>query len=70
MTIFKSTKQGPLIDFTLSTNAKSLLASDRFIAFIDNVESLIEPNGNIHKTEGLIRRSQLKATSGHEERTS
>ncbi|MEE2753075.1 MAG: class I SAM-dependent methyltransferase [Candidatus Latescibacterota bacterium] len=44
----------PRVDFVLSTNAKSRLAGDRLIAFIDHVESLIEANGKISKTKGLF----------------
>jgi ubiquinone/menaquinone biosynthesis C-methylase UbiE len=46
----------PLVDFILSTNAKSRLVDAQLIAFIDHVESLIETQGkiNITKDEGLF----------------
>ena len=46
----------PLVDFILSTNAKSRLVGDRLIAFIDYVESRIQSAGkvSITKDEGLF----------------
>lgn len=46
----------PLVDFILSTNAKSRLVGDRLIAFIDHVESRIRADGKISitKDEGLF----------------
>tara|TARA_B100000700_G_scaffold277284_1_gene324538 strand:- start:106 stop:459 length:354 start_codon:yes stop_codon:yes gene_type:complete len=46
----------PLLDFILSTNAKSQLEGDRLIAFIDHVERIIEGDDKISvtKDEGLF----------------
>ena len=46
----------PLVDFILSTNAKSRLVGDRLIAFIDHVEYRIRADGKISitKDEGLF----------------